>query len=757
MEPADLMLVSFKGHLRVETVPAEAVCLISEHGVTALSGPSIERLAPLLDGTRTVDQVKQELSADLSAADVEDMLARLAGTGLITYFRAEDNGHRDDEASAYWSLAGVDARHAASALAASPIELIVTGRTDRDAVAAACRTSGLTVVEPGSDAAFSLVLCDDYLDPELKSINADHLASRRPWLLARPSGAALWIGPVFRPGTGPCWTCLAKRLEGNRPGSFLQRAGRRRPALPQPTALPASRAAGLQITLLEASKWLAGIRHDGQLGVYILDTLTMRGAHHRVTRRPQCPSCGKPGLVPAQAWKPVTFVPRPIAGHSGRAGDEQDAFHLQKILETYGHLVDPVTGIVGELRRDPKCPEFLSAYQSGRNRAMAQSSVAAVRAGLRMCSGGKGVTELEAKVSALGEGVERYCATLDGDELTIRDSYRGLGDQAVHPNACQLYDDRQFADRARWNAVCAAFHRVPEPFDEQAVTDWTPVWSLLTGEHKLLPTGLLYFKPDALREPISVRADSNGTAAGGSLEDAILRGFFELVERDSVALWWYNRTCHPAVSLDSFDDDWVADLPGKFGRVNREVWVLDITSDLGIPVMAAISRRTDKAAEDIMLGFGAHFDPRKALRQALTELGQGLAAVAEARSDGTGYLLDNPHLLAWCKHATIDNQRYLCPDPARAPLTAVSYGYRPCHQVDLSRVCAITRDAGLDILVLDQTRPDIEMPVVRVVIPGLRHFWPRFAPGRLYDVPVRLGRLAKPKGYADLNPIPVYL
>jgi ribosomal protein S12 methylthiotransferase accessory factor len=49
------------------------------------------------------------------------------------------------------------------------------------------------------------------------------------------------------------------------------------------------------------------------------------------------------------------------------------------------------------------------------------------------------------------------------------------------------------------------------------------------------------------------------------------------------------------------------------------------------------------------------------------------------------------------------------------------------------------------------------MPVVKVVVPGLRHFWPRFAPGRLFDVPVRLGRLPRPTAYADLNPIPLYV
>src|SRR5205807_9582754 len=133
--------------------------------------------------------------------------------------------------------------------------------------------------------------------------------------------------------------------------------------------------------------------------------------------------------------------------------------------------------------------------------------------------------ELEAKVGALCEAVERYCGTLDGDESRISDTYRRLGDQAIHPNACQLYHERQFADRSRWNAKCVSFHSVPEPFDEDTVTDWTPVWSLLTGEHKLLPTALLYFNPDTRREPAAMQPDSNGNAAGSSLEDAILHGF----------------------------------------------------------------------------------------------------------------------------------------------------------------------------------------------------------------------------------------
>jgi oxazoline/thiazoline synthase len=64
---------------------------------------------------------------------------------------------------------------------------------------------------------------------------------------------------------------------------------------------------------------------------------------------------------------------------------------------------------------------------------------------------------------------------------------------------------------------------------------------------------------------------------------------------------------------------------------------------------------------------------------------------------------------------------------------------------------------GMEVLVLDQTRPDIGLPVVKVIVPGMRHFWARLAPGRLFDVPVRLGRQSAPTEYADLNPYPMFL
>jgi ribosomal protein S12 methylthiotransferase accessory factor len=112
--------------------------------------------------------------------------------------------------------------------------------------------------------------------------------------------------------------------------------------------------------------------------------------------------------------------------------------------------------------------------------------------------------------------------------------------------------------------------------------------------------------------------------------------------------------------------------------------------------------------------------------------------------------------MSWWTTASCQSQPYLLPQPAQ-PRTAASYGYETSDTIDCDSIRAIARRAGLDILVLDMTRPDIGMPVVKVIVPGLRHFWPRFAPGRLFDVPVRLGRLAAPTAYEDLNPVPLYV
>jgi ribosomal protein S12 methylthiotransferase accessory factor len=250
-------------------------------------------------------------------------------------------------------------------------------------------------------------------------------------------------------------------------------------------------------------------------------------------------------------------------------------------------------------------------------------------------------------------------------------------------------------------------------------------------------------------------SDPSGSAAGTSLEAAVLQGTLELVERDALAIWWYNRVRRPAIALDAVDDPYVRRLVQWYGERGRALWALDLTTDLGIPAVAGVSRRLDGGAEALLLGFGAHLDPGIALTRALLELTQIDAQVARAEQEGRTLA---PTLAAWLRDATLASQPYLEPAPGPATVPSALTHLATCDLREDIAICqqALAR-AGIDLLLLDQTRPDIGVPVAKVVAPGLRHFRPRFAPGRLYDVPLRLGWLTEPCAEADLNPIPFFL
>jgi oxazoline/thiazoline synthase len=64
---------------------------------------------------------------------------------------------------------------------------------------------------------------------------------------------------------------------------------------------------------------------------------------------------------------------------------------------------------------------------------------------------------------------------------------------------------------------------------------------------------------------------------------------------------------------------------------------------------------------------------------------------------------------------------------------------------------------GLEMIVMDLTRPDVGFPVARVIVPGLLHFWPRFGGRRLFEIPKALGWIDEDADEDDLNPVPFFL
>ncbi|MET9464244.1 TOMM precursor leader peptide-binding protein [Streptomyces sp. NPDC006544] len=741
-EPPAGPFIAFKRHVRAESVPGEAAFVLSDQGVTVLRGGGIENLVPLLDGSRTLPELLREASLTMPVAEVGRALRSLAQANLVGYRPcAAATGEDSSLAQAYWDRAGLDGYEATAEVRRAPVAVIPVGAVDAGAARAACYASGLNAVDEDSAVPLTLVVCSDYLDPGLRSLAARLRGQGRTWLLARPFAADPWTGPFFTPDSaGPCWTCLAHRLSEHRRSEVpVQRAlGLDGPAPRPAPSLSAVRSLGLQSAVLEMSKWLAGLRYPEQRSVCVLDSLSLSTTHHTVLRRPQCPDCGDPSLVAAQTARPVVPVSRPKAEGSG---SNDRAISAEGILIENRRLISPVTGIVTHLRPMPGVPDGLHAYDSGPNLALRGHSLAGVHQVLRSRSGGKGATATEARASALCEAAERYSSSRQGDELVIRDSLTGLGDAALHPNAYQLFDERQYAGRASWNARQAPFHRVSEPFDPAAATEWTPVWSLTAGVHRLLPTSTLYFDTGAGGPRDGLWADSNGNAAGGSLEDAVIQGVLELVERDSVALWWYNQLRLPAIDLDAFDEPWLESMRAALARTGRRVWALDLTSDLGIPVVVALCQNTADPAEEFVFGFGAHFDPRLALRRALTEMVQLLPAPG-----GSG--------------TALPGQPQLFPDPAQTARTPGSWAYagRSADLLDdVQYIRTLLESHGMELLVLDQTRPDVGIPVVKTLVPGLRPFYARFAPGRLFDVPPSLGQRDAALAFGELNSVPLPL
>jgi ribosomal protein S12 methylthiotransferase accessory factor len=176
--------------------------------------------------------------------------------------------------------------------------------------------------------------------------------------------------------------------------------------------------------------------------------------------------------------------------------------------------------------------------------------------------------------------------------------------------------------------------------------------------------------------------------------------------------------------------------------------VLDITSDLGVPTYVAILHWMQNGHENIEFGSGAHFDRRVALLRTLTELNQFLSIGLMGGGTGEKSSLDGITPLH------LQEYPFLIPsgNPVVETDSPAKFGPLETTRQQVDACVDIARRAGLDFLVLDHTRPDVEVPVVRVIVPGLRHFYRRFAPGRLYDVPVKLGLRDQPMPESELTP-----
>lgn len=745
-------LIAIHPLYRAEILDHDAGLLFNESDFLVLEGVDVTLiLRCLIEGDQTTNAIAHRLKGVVPESQVQAILAQMKQDGLLT----DSPANLSPSLALISSVLNVGATQVTEALRRKQVGVSAYG------IDPALFQSVLAQWEIRTDdeGDVIVVLTDDYLHPGLEAFNRSALRTGRPWLLICPVGREPYLGPLFLPGKTACWSCLARRLRHNRRAErFLHHKQGRSFSEPASEPLNPLMGAVLHMAVWELLKWLVlGSNERLENCLVSLSTATWMPESHVVSRLGTCAACGTGQKPSARPLSPLVLCshPKRFTSDGGHRSLEPDAAFAR-----YQHLVDPLTGVLRNLKRLKGSSEDLTHTFTVNHSLIARlDTLDKLRLDIQAGSSGKGKTEAQARASALFEGLERYSSVWQGTEYRVMDSYHNLKPAALHPHDLLGFSHRQYAARAAWNATCANQElHVPDPYDDARTIEWAPVWSLTRNILRYMPAAYGYLGYPCNEAPICY-GDSNGNAAGITLEEAILQGFFELVERDATAIWFYNRLCRPGVDLESFGDPYFDDLRQHYRyKLHRELWVLDVTTDLGIPSVVAVSPRTDHRPEHIALGFGCHLDPRIAVGRALTEVNQVLHLVPSETRDDALAASTSPSA-TWFQTATLHEHPYLAPAPDLPPRTLDDYGRIWSDDLleDVRTCVRLAEEVGHEVCVLNLTHEDIDLPVVKVVAPGLVHYWRRLGHRRLYEVPVRMGWREQPLREESMNPFSIVL
>lgn len=543
---------------------------------------------------------------------------------------------------------------------------------------------------------------------------AAHLGASRDWLPLCLAGPRPWAGPLFAAapdGALPaCPHCLVLRLRG---ATEVARAAMSDPsAVRIRRAAPAMRAERVAALLAELDRVLA-------TDPAVLQGVMLSAGPGGVARHPAV--SGACGCAPDPALADL-----PLAERVARLCDR---------LTGPVPLLADISARADALRVASGCQSPVANWASLPPPDLA--ALAAVARGNN--SGGCGTDAASARLRAAMEGIECYAALWRGGEdgVAAVASFADLPPgAAIAPQALLGVGDAQRA----------AFAEALDPALPRA---WCRATELdaeggMAGD-ALLPLALAY---DGVPAPGPALWETNGLGAGATRAEALAHALAELVERDAVAIWWHNALPRPRLPLpggDPLAEAAIAD----HRRRGRGVALLDLTHDLGVPVRVALTWDA-RTGEAISLGSAADPDPRRADRRALAESCLRLPALdlwRTARGTPRGRLPE------WFAQARIGDFPWLLEGPDPAPPTEAPMKPLDAPQRLRALLGALT-GAGLRPLFVDLLRPDVGIPVVKAFVPGLRHTRNRFGAGRLYDVPVRLGWLARPRAEAEMLPFP---
>ncbi len=331
---------------------------------------------------------------------------------------------------------------------------------------------------------------------------------------------------------------------------------------------------------------------------------------------------------------------------------------------------------------------------------------------------GAGEDVATARTRAVGELVEIASCCVWGDEDIRTAAQSDLPGQSFGPSELCGFSTAQTADRELWNRLLAGVDWIPETADPAQPLDWMQAKCLFTGEAIFVPADCVLIGRRAPGDAAACAiADTNGCAAGATKEDACLRALFELIERDAVGLWWYGQRHAPVIEQASHEV--CVPVQMHLERRGRRLLLLDVTSDLGVPTVAALAM--DAAGGHVGAGFATQANLNAAVCAAVTELMQMELRVAAAQSGLSADVV----LTTWFQEVRFEQ---LIPflDQPRTEQRA-----HPKADIDLDACMTRLKAAGCRVAILDFTRPEFAVPVIRAIAPDLCHWKPRFGRKRL--------------------------
>ena len=751
-------IIGLNPQFNIHTTSELQLLLLSEQTSFRLSGKLYHALMPYLDGKHTVGEIIQAFDGRVPAERMTSVLQDMLAKEYILYLDPLAPIARQ----ALWVGMGLDPSKTERRL--SKTNVAVQPASQNAAVNQACALLKPSLTDNGfklvelSDAELVIVVVEDYLQPNLNAINLQMRQTGQSWLLFKAGGNTPLIGPLFRPQGTICWKCLCLQMQEHRPGDNLldPNLSSVRPARAYTLA---SLNVAVGLATLELSRALSAPTPSA-LESHLLSFDINQHVHsrHLVRAMPHCEVCVNtedPDRLVALRSKPLVLNADSVLANPDGGWRTRTA---EQVVESLSKYVSTYTGIISGME-DKSLANGLPVFTARQTSPVAIGPRQNRLLGRPSASAGKGASEIQAKASCLAEAIERYlCGFTGGYEARMRATWDAVKDAAPHPYSYLNYSELQYDNRIEWNKTCDSFNFISERFDESRSIEWTPAWSLSHGSVRWLPTRACYFNYTDASTPLEdvnefCSSDSNGCASGSTVEEAIVQGFFELIERDACAIWWYNRVRRPAFDLSELNDPFVSRVQDHCHRRNLELSVLDITNDLGLPVAVAVAyNKAD--GKSIHFGLGSHFDAQIAVSRALSELNQILSL--EVNSLTPTKTLQDSSFHHWIKNHSIETDPYCLFDGTVSTRRFMTPKIENLKQAVDHCVRSVS-DRGFDMIVLNMSRPEIDFAAARVVVPGLRHFWARLREGRLYKTPVDLGWLARPHHESELNPVAFFL